>query len=154
MSFYAFPCRQLVEQGPSHLRTFVWECRFHTLVAQGQGRSKKEAKTAAAKAVKVRLDPATLPDGPSYQEAMEKKRKREEEKAAAKKRAEEEAAAAGPPGEGPGPSMEKAPDSSQAKHKKYDYKKHIEQQQQRQQRQQQEAFMYMQFRNGECNRSE
>ncbi len=43
-----------------------------------------------------RLDPATLPDGPGYQEYMEKKRKREEEKA----RRKAETQAEGPPGEG------------------------------------------------------
>ncbi len=49
-------CRQLVEQGPSHMRTFVWECTFHNMTAQGQGRSKKDAKNAAAKAIKIRSD--------------------------------------------------------------------------------------------------
>jgi len=63
----------LAEQGPSHARLFLWEASFHGVTAQGQGRSKKEAKAAAAKAVKEMLDPSTLPAVPTYQEVLHKK---------------------------------------------------------------------------------
>ena len=53
---------QVVEQGPPHLKTFIWECRFHTVVARGQGKSKKEAKIAAARAVKEQLANVDLPE--------------------------------------------------------------------------------------------
>ena len=52
---------QIMEAGPPHQRTFVWQCAFNGQVAQGQGRSKKEAKNAAAKALKDSLDTSTLP---------------------------------------------------------------------------------------------
>ncbi len=45
---------QVVEQGPPHMRTYVWQCQFHGYTAQGQGRTKKEAKAAAARAIQVR----------------------------------------------------------------------------------------------------
>lgn len=53
---------QLSEQGPPHLKTFVWECKFHSIVARGQGKSKKEAKIAAARAVKDQLANVELPE--------------------------------------------------------------------------------------------
>ena len=43
------------------MKTFVWHCSFNKLVAQGSGRSKKEAKIAAAKAIRDNLDYASLP---------------------------------------------------------------------------------------------
>ena len=51
------------------MKTFVWTCNFHGLEAQGVGRSKKEAKIAAAKALKDQIDVAALPP------VSEKKRK-------------------------------------------------------------------------------
>jgi len=53
--------KQVTEQGPAHMKTFVWHCSFNQLVAQGSGRSKKEAKIAAAKAIRDNLDYAALP---------------------------------------------------------------------------------------------
>ena len=41
-------------QGPPHLRVFIVKCVFHSMEARGQGRSKKEAKVAAAKVIAQR----------------------------------------------------------------------------------------------------
>ena len=38
---------QVGEQGLPHNKVFVWQCSFYQVVAQGSGRSKKEAKVAA-----------------------------------------------------------------------------------------------------------
>jgi hypothetical protein len=67
---------QVGEQGPPHSKVFVWHCSFNNVVAQGQGRSKKEAKVAAAKAVRDQLNFDALPPPPTYQSVMEKKRKK------------------------------------------------------------------------------
>lgn len=52
---------EVSERGPPHMRTFVWHCTFNDLVSQGIGPSKKEAKLAAAKAIKDALDYENLP---------------------------------------------------------------------------------------------
>ncbi|XP_071745567.1 zinc finger RNA-binding protein-like [Lepeophtheirus salmonis] len=52
---------QVVEDGPPHMKTFVWRCTFMQITAEGKGRSKKEAKTAAARAIKDSLNPDNLP---------------------------------------------------------------------------------------------
>jgi len=49
------------EDGPPHLRRFVWTCSFNSLEAHGAGRSKKEAKVAAATELKRNLDFSSLP---------------------------------------------------------------------------------------------
>jgi hypothetical protein len=51
------------------MKTFVWTCSFNGIEAEGMGRSKKEAKVAAAKALKQQIDLEALPP------AEEKKRK-------------------------------------------------------------------------------
>ena len=51
------------------MKTFVWSCAFNGLEAEGIGRSKKEAKAAAAKFLKEQLDLDSLP------QPGEKKRK-------------------------------------------------------------------------------
>jgi hypothetical protein len=43
------------------MKTFVWACAFNGLESEGTGRSKKEAKAAAAKALKQQLDFDSLP---------------------------------------------------------------------------------------------
>jgi dsRNA-specific ribonuclease len=52
---------QLYEEGPPHLKVFVWSCVFNGLDAKGTGRSKKEAKVAAATELKRNLDLDALP---------------------------------------------------------------------------------------------
>ena len=51
------------------MKTFIWSCNFNGLEAQGVGRSKKDAKLAAAKSLKEQLDLDSLP------QPVEKKRK-------------------------------------------------------------------------------
>eukprot|EP00096_Caligus_rogercresseyi_P000353 TRINITY_DN1076_c0_g1_i1.p1 TRINITY_DN1076_c0_g1~~TRINITY_DN1076_c0_g1_i1.p1 ORF type:complete len:478 (+),score=209.00 TRINITY_DN1076_c0_g1_i1:160-1593(+) len=63
---------QVVEDGPPHMKTFVWKCSFMTMTAEGTGRSKKEAKTAAAQVIKDSITPESLPP-----EVPNKKRKNE-----------------------------------------------------------------------------
>ena len=58
--------KQVTEQGPAHMKTFVWHCSFNAVVAQGTGRSKKEAKIAAAKAIRDNLDYDALPPPPNH----------------------------------------------------------------------------------------
>ena len=70
--------KQVTEQGPAHMKTFVWHCSFNSLVAQGTGRSKKEAKVAAAKAIRDALDYDSLPPPPSFQSSAERKRRKED----------------------------------------------------------------------------
>jgi len=52
---------EVSERGPPHMKTFVWHCTFNDLVSQGIGPSKKQAKLAAAKAIKDALDYDNLP---------------------------------------------------------------------------------------------
>ena len=42
---------QISEAGPPHQRIYIWQGEFFGMTAQGQGRSKKEARIAAAKAI-------------------------------------------------------------------------------------------------------
>ena len=70
--------KQVTEQGPAHMKTFVWHCSFNALVAQGTGRSKKEAKVAAAKAIRDALDYDSLPPPPSFQSSAERKRRKDD----------------------------------------------------------------------------
>ena len=67
---------QVGEQGLPHNKIFVWQCSFYKVVAQGSGRSKKEAKVAAARAVRDQLDFDELPPPPTFQSQMERKLKR------------------------------------------------------------------------------
>ncbi len=72
--------QQLGEQGPPHMKVFVWLCNFNNISAQGSGRSKKEAKVAAARAVRDQINYEALPSAPTFQSQMlERKRKQEEE---------------------------------------------------------------------------
>ena len=70
--------KQVTEQGPAHMKTFVWHCSFNNLVAQGTGRSKKEAKVAAAKAIRDALDYDKLPPPPNCHSSAERKRRKED----------------------------------------------------------------------------
>lgn len=70
--------KQVTEQGPAHMKTFVWHCSFNNLVAQGTGRSKKEAKVAAAKAIRDALDYDKLPPPPNFHTSAERKRRKED----------------------------------------------------------------------------
>lgn len=70
--------KQVTEQGPAHMKTFVWHCSFNNLVAQGTGRSKKEAKVAAAKAIRDALDYDSLPPPPNFHASAERKRRKED----------------------------------------------------------------------------
>ena len=67
---------QLSEQGPPHSKVFVWQCAFNAIVAQGTGRSKKEAKVAAARSVRDQINFDDLPPPPTFQSMMERKRKK------------------------------------------------------------------------------
>ena len=67
---------QVGEQGLPHNKVFVWQCSFYQVVAQGSGRSKKEAKVAAARAVRDQLNFNELPPPPTFQSQMERKLKR------------------------------------------------------------------------------
>jgi hypothetical protein len=91
---------QVSESGPPHMKIYIWQGTFFGITAQGQGRSKKEARVAAAKAIKASINETELPaPAKTYQDVMmEKKRKK------------------------PEAGME-----SKAK-KKYDYKRHQQQQ--------------------------
>jgi len=57
---------QVTEQGPPHAKTFTWSCSFFEGVynSVGHGRSKKEARNAAAKNLITQLDLSTLPVKP------------------------------------------------------------------------------------------
>jgi len=57
---------QVTEQGPPHAKTFTWSCSFFEGVynSVGHGRSKKEARNAAAKNLITQLDLSTLPQKP------------------------------------------------------------------------------------------
>ena len=91
---------QISEAGPPHQRIYIWQGEFFGMTAQGQGRSKKEARIAAAKAIKSSIKEDELPAvSKTYQDAMSQKRKK----------------ADGTP-------------ESKAK-KKYDYQKHMQMQQ-------------------------
>ena len=70
--------KQVTEQGPAHMKTFVWHCSFNNLVAQGTGRSKKEAKVAAAKAIRDALDYDNLPPPPNFHSSAERKRRKDD----------------------------------------------------------------------------
>lgn len=94
--------KQVAEQGPAHMKTFVWHCTFHNVAAQGTGRSKKEAKVAAARAIRNLMDFNTLPEPPSYQSTMEKKRKKAMDKA-----------------------EKEGEDDKPSKKKRYDYSRHF-----------------------------
>jgi len=67
---------QLGEQGLPHNKLFMWQCSFHNVVAQATGRSKKEAKVAAARAVRDQLNFEELPPAPTHQSVMEKKKRK------------------------------------------------------------------------------
>ena len=91
---------QISEAGPPHQRIYIWQGEFFGMTAQGQGRSKKEARIAAAKAIKSSIKEDELPPvSKTYQDAITQKRKK----------------ADGTP-------------ESKAK-KKYDYQKHLQMQQ-------------------------
>jgi len=91
---------QISEAGPPHQRIYIWQGEFFGMTAQGQGRSKKEARIAAAKAIKSSIKEDELPAvSKTYQDAMSQKRKKD----------------GGTP-------------ESKAK-KKYDYQKHMQMQQ-------------------------
>jgi len=91
---------QISEAGPPHQRIYIWQGEFFGMTAQGQGRSKKEARIAAAKAIKSSIKEEELPAvSKTFQDALSQKRKKE----------------GGTP-------------ESKAK-KKYDYQKHIQMQQ-------------------------
>lgn len=68
--------QQLGEQGLPHNKVFLWQCSFNNVVAQGTGRSKKEAKVAAARAVRDQLNFEELPPPPTYQSVMERKKRK------------------------------------------------------------------------------
>ena len=57
---------QVTEQGPPHAKTFTWSCSFFEgeYNSVGHGRSKKEARNAAAKSLITQLDLAKLPSKP------------------------------------------------------------------------------------------
>jgi len=67
---------QLGEQGLPHNKLFMWQCSFHNVVAQATGRSKKEAKVAAARAVRDQLNFEELPPAPTHQSVLEKKKRK------------------------------------------------------------------------------
>ena len=51
------PCfEELAAHGPPNMRSYIMQCTFWKITAQGQGRTKKEAKQEAAKAIKARMD--------------------------------------------------------------------------------------------------
>lgn len=68
--------QQLGEQGLPHNKIFMWQCTFNNVVAQATGRSKKEAKVAAARAVRDQLNFEELPPPPSFQSMLEKKKRK------------------------------------------------------------------------------
>ena len=57
---------QVTEQGPPHAKTFTWSCSFFEgeYNSVGHGRSKKEARNAAAKTLITQLDLSKLPSKP------------------------------------------------------------------------------------------
>jgi len=67
---------QLGEQGLPHNKLFMWQCSFNNVVAQATGRSKKEAKVAAARAVRDQLNFEELPPAPTHQSVVEKKKRK------------------------------------------------------------------------------
>lgn len=67
---------QLEETGPPHSKVFVWQCSFNNIIAQGTGRSKKEAKVSAARSVRDQINFEDLPPAPTYQSMIERKRKK------------------------------------------------------------------------------
>jgi len=67
---------QLGEQGLPHNKLFMWQCSFNNVVAQATGRSKKEAKVAAARAVRDQLNFEELPPAPTHQSVIEKKKRK------------------------------------------------------------------------------
>jgi len=69
---------QLGEQGLPHNKLFMWQCSFNSVVAQATGRSKKEAKVAAARAVRDQLNFEELPPAPTFQSQLEKKKRKME----------------------------------------------------------------------------
>jgi len=93
---------QLGEQGLPHNKLFMWQCSFNNVVAQATGRSKKEAKVAAARAVRDQMNFEELPPAPTHQSVMEKKKRKFE-------------------GEGGAP-----PNPDSKKSKKYDYARHFQ----------------------------
>lgn len=58
---------QVTEQGPPHAKTFTWSCSFFEgeYNSVGHGRSKKEARNAAAKSLITQLDLSKLPVKPN-----------------------------------------------------------------------------------------
>ena len=96
---------QLGEQGLPHNKLFMWQCNFHNVVAQATGRSKKEAKVAAARAVRDQLNFEELPPAPTFQSQLEKKKRKFEQ------------------GDGNGAGPQKM-DSK--KSRKYDYASHFQ----------------------------
>ena len=58
---------QVTEQGPPHAKTFTWSCSFFEgeYTSVGHGRSKKEARNAAAKSLITQLDLSKLPAKPN-----------------------------------------------------------------------------------------
>ncbi len=69
---------QIGEQGLPHNKVFLWQCSFNNLIAQGTGKSKKEAKVAAARAVRDQLNFEDLPPAPTFQSVMERKKRKHE----------------------------------------------------------------------------
>ena len=67
---------QVTEQGPPHAKTFTWSCSFYEgeYNSVGHGRSKKEARNAAAKSLITQLDLSKLPSKP-YRPGNDYKRK-------------------------------------------------------------------------------
>ena len=47
--------KQISEAGPPHQRIYIWQGEFFGMTVQRQGRSKKGAKVAAAKAIKSNI---------------------------------------------------------------------------------------------------
>ena len=69
--------KQISEAGPPHQRIYIWKGEFFGMTAQGQGRSKKGAKIAAAKAIKSNIKEDKLPAvSKTYQDAITQKRKK------------------------------------------------------------------------------
>jgi len=68
---------QVAEQGPPHAKTFSWSCSFFegNYTSIGHGRSKKEAKNAAAKNLITQLDLSKLPQKAGKQQHYDNKRK-------------------------------------------------------------------------------
>lgn len=95
---------QLGEQGLPHNKIFMWQCSFHNIVAQGSGRSKKEAKVAAARAVRDQLNFGELPPPPTFQSVMEKKKRKFQSDSGG----------------------ENADNGNEAKSRKYDYSRHFQ----------------------------